>query len=218
MKIVFVLALIAVLSFVIGGVNGSILTARLVYKKNIRDYGSGNPGLTNFHRSFGDKAIILVLLTDILKAVIPVVISGYIIRDMGDWGTPEQRVLFGRLYAGFFAMVGHCFPALHKLMGGKAVLTGGAVVVLADWRVAIIVLAVFFVTVALTHYVSLGSVLASAAYPIGIYAVGHREFWAVGIALMSGLLIIYRHKENIVRLAKGQERKFSFKRDKDGGH
>lgn len=213
MSIVFWLALIAVLTFVIAGVNGSIVTSRLVYHKNIRDYGSGNPGLTNFYRIFGKNAAILVILVDILKTAIPVVIAGYIVQEIGTWGTSNERVYFGRLYAGFFAMMGHCFPVFYKFKGGKAVLAGGTVVVLVDKRVAIIVLGIFVLSAVITHYVSLGSVLAAAAYPIGVFAVGYREYWSVGLALMSGLLIILRHKDNIIRLAKGQERKFSFKRD-----
>lgn len=206
--------LIAAMSYVLGGVNGSIVTAHLFYHKDIREYGSKNPGLTNFYRTFGKNAIILVILTDILKAVIPVILAGYIVQGVGTWGSEGERVVFGRIFAGFFAILGHCFPLFYKFKGGKGVLTGGTVIILVDWRVAVIVWGIFLIAAITTRYVSLGSVLAGIGYPIGVFAAGYRDLRIIILALLSGGLVVLRHRDNIMRLIRGEERKFSFSRDK----
>lgn len=206
------LVAIAAISYLVAGVNGAILTAHLMYHKDIRNYGSGNPGLTNFYRTFGKNAVILVILIDILKAVVPVLIGGFIAAETGAWGSYEDRVLLGRVLAGFFAILAHCFPIYYKFKGGKGVLTGGTVSILVDWRVALIVIGLFVICVALTRFVSLGSVMAGVGYPISMILVGNRQWWAILLTLLSGGLIIWRHKDNIKRLVKGEERKFSFRR------
>lgn len=211
MNIIFLLILIAIVSYVVAGVNGSIITSKLVYHKDVRNYGSRNPGLTNYYRTFGKNTVIIVILVDILKALIPVLVSGYVVEMAGEWSTAEDRVFFGRLFAGFFAMLGHCYPVFYKFKGGKGVLTGGTVTIMLDWRIALMVWGVFIITVALTRYVSLGSVLAGIGYPVGFFMAGYRDYWV--LAVLSGGLVVWRHRDNIKRLLKGEERKFSFKRN-----
>lgn len=198
------LALIAVVSYIIGGANGSILASRLIYRKDIRDYGSGNAGLTNFYRTFG-KSAVWVIVIDCLKTVIPIVAGGLI---MGGF----ERVLLGRLVAGLFVMLGHCFPLFYKFKGGKTLLSGGFLVLFVDWRVALLAWGIFVLMALLTRYVSLGGICAGAMLPLAslIFRVGTWE--ELLIIALCGALIIARHKDNIKRLVKGEERKFSFRK------
>lgn len=209
---VILLIIVAAMSYLAGGINGAIVTSHLVYHKNIREYGSGNPGLTNFYRTFGKNAVLLVLLIDISKAVIPILLGGYIV-DLGfSFGSAEERVLLGKLFAGFFVVVGHCFPIYYKFKGGKGVLAGGSAILVVDWKVALIVWSVFIIIVVLTRYVSLGSILAGICYPVGTIIFLSHEYWAIVLSLATGGLIVWRHSGNIVRLFKREEPKFSFKR------
>lgn len=209
--LVLSLLLIAVVSFLSGGINGAIIIARLIYKKDIREYGSGNPGLTNFQRTFGNKAVILVVLIDVLKTAAPVIISGFILSNFEELGSAGGMAAIGRTYAGLFAMLGHAYPAMHGFKGGKTLLAGGTAAFCIDWRVAVIVFGIFLLTAIITRYVSLGGILAALFYPVSMVLWGYRG-WPVVLTALSGVLLIYRHKDNIKRLIKGEERKFSFKR------
>lgn len=196
---------IAVVSYICGGMNGAIIASKLIYKKDIRDYGSGNAGLTNFYRTFG-KSAVLVILIDCLKTVLPIILGGIL---MGQF----ERVLLGRLVAGFFVMLGHSFPVFYKFKGGKTLLSGGFLAFFIDWRVAVLAWGVFIVVVLLTRYVSLGGICAGAMLPISMLICRVGVWYEVLIAACCGALLIARHKDNIVRLIKGEERKFSFKKE-----
>ncbi|MCL2843432.1 MAG: glycerol-3-phosphate 1-O-acyltransferase PlsY [Oscillospiraceae bacterium] len=208
MEILLLLA-IAAGSYLLGGLNGAIITSRLVYRDDIRNHGSGNAGLTNFYRTYGSHAIFLLILIDVLKTAVPVIVSGMLVSDTFTFASVEERVLVGRTFGGLFAMVGHAYPCLYKFKGGKGVLAGGTAVLFMDIRVGLIVWGVFFVAVVLTKYVSLGSILAGIALPFTFLLFGSNP-WAVVLSALYGLLLIYRHRENIVRLFCGEERKLSF--------
>ncbi len=194
-------ALIAVIAYLMGGVNGAIITSRVFYRKDIRDFGSGNAGLTNFHRVFGVRFVALVVAIDILKTALPVIFAGWFMGLSG-------RGVEGSAFAGFFAMLGHAYPPYYSFRGGKTVLAAGTAVWFIDWRVAVIVWLFFALVVLLTRYVSLGSVLAGVAYPVAMAALGsNRGPGALVMVILSSVLLIFRHKENIKRLIKGNESK-----------
>jgi len=214
--IVLFMVLIAAVSYLSGGVNGAIIISKLVYKKDVREFGSGNPGLTNFHRTFGAKTVILVVLIDVLKTVVPVILSGMILSGFSVFetlGNESYRVLFGRTYAGFFAMLGHAYPAFHGFKGGKTLLAGGTLAFCIDLRLPAVVWGIFLLTVIITRYVSLGGILAGAAFPVAMIIFGHYG-WPLVFVTLSGAFLIYRHHENISRLIHGEERKFSFTKRK----
>jgi len=202
---------IAVGAWFLGGLNGAIITSRLVYRQDIRSYGSGNAGLTNFFRTYGSRAIFLLILIDVLKTAIPVIAGGMILETFFTFGTLSERMMIGRTWGGLFAMVGHAYPWLYQFKGGKAVLSGGTAALFLDYRVALVVFGVFLLVVILTRYVSLGSILAGLAFPVSFLIFGF-GLWATLIAVLCGALIVYRHLENIGRLLIGQERRISFKR------
>ena len=207
--------LVAVIGFVCGGLNGALITSKLVYRKDIRNFGSKNAGLTNFYRVFGKKVIILVLFIDIAKTAVPVLLGGFLMNALGTRGTAEERVLAGRLIGGLFAMIGHAYPLFYGFKGGKAVLAGATFVVILDWRVGLVVIGVFLLIAVATRYVSLGSILAGIALPIAVWGFGYRLYWQWGIAAVVAVLLIYLHRKNIGRLIRGKERRFSFRRSSE---
>ena len=221
MLLVFLLIVTALQAYLIGGVNGAIITSKIFYKKDIREYGSGNAGLTNFYRVFGKGGAVLVVLIDVLKTVAPVVIGGLLFSQFidadifkgGNAGLLNLNV-FGSEYAGFFVMLGHCFPLYYGFRGGKGVMALGTIVFFVDWRVALVAWGMFILLTLLTRYVSLGAIIGSAAYPAAQAIFGLGGTWELLVAVISALLLITRHSENIKRLVQGKESKFSFKRKK----
>jgi len=195
---------IAMLAYLMGGINGAIITSKYFYKKDVRDYGSGNAGLTNFYRVFGKYGLVLVIAIDILKTAVPVIFAGWLLGLSDMW-------VQGSAFAGFFAMLGHSYPLYYEFKGGKTVMAGGTVVWFVDWRIAIIVWLTFALAVLLTRYVSLGSVVAGFFYPAAMAAFGIYGLALIMVAL-SGALLIFRHKENIKRILKGTESKLHFRK------
>ena len=209
---IFLLMLaVAVPAYVLGSLNGAIIASFGIYRKDIRKYGSGNPGLTNFYRVFGKGGAVAVVLIDVAKTVVPVLLGGYIFGRFS--GVDE--VFFGRIFAGFFVVLGHCFPVFYGFRGGKGVMAIGTILIAVDWRMALIAWGVFILIVATTRLVSLGSMLGAVAFPVVqvIWNIGGAE--ELICSCLCALLLIIRHKDNILRLLKGKESKFSFKRNKE---
>ncbi len=196
---------VAVLAYLLGGVNGAIIASKYFYKKDIRKFGSGNPGLTNFYRVFGKGGVLLVIAIDVLKTVLPMLLGGWLLGKYDYW-------LLGRCITGVCSMFGHVFPVFYHFKGGKAVLTGGTVVWFIDWRVGLATWGVFLLLTICTRYVSLGSVGAGVAFPVSMIIFGIGGPIEVAIAAVGGALLIIRHKDNILRLIHGQESKFVLKK------
>lgn len=209
-----VFVLIAVLAYLLGGFNGAVIVSRYILRDDVRTHGSGNAGLTNFYRTFGGALTLVVILTDVLKAVFACLIGKYLFLHSFYAATviPQYAVpwaYFGILWGGLFCMAGHMFPWAFHFKGGKGVLSGGMVVLLLDWRVALVTWGGFFLLAALTRYVSLGSIYAGAAFPFATYFVLHSLVLAI-LAGCCGALLIWGHRANIGRLLKGEESKFRF--------
>ncbi len=200
-KITLYLIAIAIVSYFLGGLNGAIITSMNLFKKDVRHFGSGNAGLTNFTRTFGTGGTPMVIAVDVLKAVISIFFGGWL---MGLAGYPE----IGRLFAGFCVMLGHIYPVYYNFSGGKASLCGEVLVWMIDWRVGLICTLVFLIIVVFTKYVSLGSIIGAACLPLTVWIFGHSGLEVV-LALLCGLLIIFAHRENIKRLLSGTESKLS---------
>lgn len=198
----FCLFIIAIISYLLGAVNGSIIASKYFFKKDIRDFGSGNAGLTNFYRIFGKTGVIVVLVIDIAKTALAVFLGWLLMKGFG-------FEVEGKLFAGFFVMLGHAFPIYYGFKGGKGVLCGGILVLMLDWRIGLLCWLVFIIAVAFTRYVSLGSICAGIMLPIGI-AVFDGWWLEVVLGLMCGLLLVIMHRQNLLRLIGGKERKLSF--------
>ena len=195
------LILIAVIAYVFGSVNGAIIISRFVYHKDIRKFGSGNAGLNNMLRVFGLTGGAMVLLIDVVKSILAVLIGGWLLSIVGAKET-------GQLFAGFCLIMGHVFPMYYHFKGGKGALCGIVLMFVVDWRAGLCCLAVFLIVVALTRYMSLGSMTGAILSPVFMIAFSHEGLNCL-MALLCGLLIIVEHAENILRLIGGTESKFS---------
>ena len=201
----------AVISYLLGSVNFSILLSRRLEKQDIRDSGSGNAGSTNMLRTYGKKYAALTMLGDMLKVAVAI---GIAVLIFGTALFNEQSALI-KSFAGFFCVLGHIFPVYFKFKGGKGVATAGGMVLLIDWRIGLILLAVFIITVAITRWVSLGSVIMAVLYPVLTYAF-HRSLLLTVIAVLFAVIVIAKHADNIRRIANGTENKISFsKKEKE---
>lgn len=191
----------AVISYLCGCINGAILTSRCFLHEDVRKRGSGNAGLTNFYRSYGPRYAALVLVLDALKMVAAIVITCAILGN-----TPEAK-----LWGGLFCALGHIFPVTFHFKGGKGILSGAALLVMLDWRIAAICIGAFLLLVITTRYISLGSISASFLAPI-VFLVLYRGHWfAFALITLIAALLIWSHRSNIRRLIAGTERKFSFR-------
>lgn len=194
---------VAVISYLLGCCNSAIVVSKYLLKDDVRNHGSGNAGLTNFYRVYGKKNIVLVVLFDVLKAVISCLIGSAILGAVMDWPA------LGKYIAGIFCMLGHMFPCMFGFKGGKGVLSGGAIAIMLDWRIALVVWGVFIILVAFSRMVSLGSMGAAIVFPIMTWTVYH-SFVLLLLSLVISFLICWRHKDNAKRIAHGEENKLEF--------
>lgn len=197
-----------IMGYLIGSCNFAVIYSKLFKKDDIRKHGSGNAGATNVLRTYGKGPAAAVFLLDLLKGVVAVLLA----RLFYSADTRDICACF----AAFGAVLGHNFPCYHGFVGGKGVATSFAVLLVLDWKIALIALGVFLVIVLITRYVSVGSISASVAAPaaaIVFKCVNNSTSLAVCVfAVCMGLLCIVRHKENIVRLRQGKENKIGKKK------
>ena len=183
---------------------------------DIRDYGSGNSGSTNTLRVMGKKAGAIVLVCDVLKAILACTLTRILFKNSPD------MVMLLVLYTGLGVVLGHNFPFYMNFKGGKGVAaTGGVIIALFDFRIFIICLAVLVLTVFITRFVSLGSILGMIAFLFTwtMSVADNRIAIGQGYALESCLVVfvftalgIFRHRANILRLMTGTENKLGQKK------
>ncbi len=211
MSVVFTVALTLLVSYLLGCFNGSVMTSHFIIRDDVRQHGSGNAGLTNFYRTYGARYALCVIICDMGKTVLACLIGGYLMHwVVGDW-------TLGLLIAGIGCELGHMFPVFFGLQGGKGILSGGVLVLLLDWRVALIAWGLFVSLWLLTRYVSLGSVAATASMPVSVFfLLGHNWLYTVLSAAIAAL-VIWCHRGNIQRLLSGTEKKFHWHVDAPAG-
>lgn len=197
---------VAVVSYALGCCNGAVMISRGILKDDIRKHGSGNGGLTNFCRIHGGILSVLVILIDVLKAVFSLLLAGYLFGQL----SPEL-VTIGKYWAGLCCIVGHMFPVTYQFRGGKGAMSSGAISLMIDWRLALVIWGCFLICVFLTKYISLGSCAGAVAFPITSILLFHDPVITV-LSIVMGALVLFKHRGNIVRLVKGTESKFTFKR------
>ena len=197
--------LIALGAYLLGNLNGAVCMSTLLEKDDVRNHGSGNAGMTNFLRSYGGWKTLLVIAIDMGKTVIACLIGRYMLEGLG-------HGLEGAMLAAVAVSLGHDFPALLGFRGGKGILCGFAVALVLDWRVALILIAVFFAVFAVSRYVSLSSILAAAAFCVAFCVFYWDKPLVAAGGVFLGILAIVMHKPNIVRLLNGTESKFSIRK------
>ena len=199
----YLVALAAVCSYLLGNLNGAVIVSSVFAHDDVRTHGSGNAGLTNFVRNYGSQTALLVIAIDMGKAILACLGSGLLIALATHYSYAD-----GVAIGGLFVILGHVFPAFLGFRGGKGILSGVTVALMLDWRIGLIVFAIFLAAYLLTKYVSLGSVLSAGSF--GFFYAGFH--WNEGIFpilvgfFLSGL-VVWMHRANIVRLIKGEERK-----------
>ncbi len=202
----------ALQAYVLGSINFAVIFSKLFGKKDVRQFGSGNAGMTNVVRTFGVLPGFLTFLFDVLKAFVATYIGKCIIftylaeNYSGSFYVP----VYGALLCGIFVMLGHVFPVFFQFKGGKAVAVSVGIFLIADWRAILIVLGVFLLTLLTTRIISVSSLLATIVMPFCIaFLPGERggKMWVQIALVMVMVIIIYiKHLENIKRLIKGEEK------------
>lgn len=218
----------ALCGYLIGSFNGAIVSVRILKGKDVREFGSGNAGLTNVLRCFGKAAGILTLIIDLGKGAAAMFLSQFIGKTLG-WaplkeGTGDVNDYRWLCYvAAIFTVAGHVFPIWHGLRGGKGVLVGVAVFLVINPWTFVILLSLFGIIAYCSKYVSLASIIATlcvipATTLLEYFQRGTTLFSALFYTLMitiPALLIVYSHHENIERLRNGTERKIGQKKPED---
>lgn len=196
---VILLILSCIAGYLLGSANSSIIVGRF-YGTDVRKHGSGNAGTTNTLRTLGKKAALFVLLGDILKGILAF-LAGYYITGS----------TLGGMVGGTAAILGHVWPAYFGFKGGKGVLTSLAVLLMINWSIALVLLGVFIIIVLLTRYVSLGSLVGAALFPILSLVLG-KDIETIVFSALIAALIIFMHRTNIRRLLEGTESKIGSKK------
>ena len=191
-----------IIPYLLGSINPAIIFSRLFFHDDIREHGSGNAGTTNTLRTYGKKMAALILFLDFLKAVISVVLGTLIL--------PNQ--LGGGAIAGIFVILGHSFPIYYKFKGGKGVACLAGVVLMLSPISFVILISVFIAIVAMTKYVSLGSIMGVMLFPVVHTAFYPTQPWTTIGSIVIMVIIVFMHRENIKRLLSGKESKISFKK------
>lgn len=193
-----------VIPYLLGSINFAVIISSKNYKDDVRTHGSGNAGMTNMLRTYGKKAAALTLVGDALKAVVAALV-GYFM--MG---------LLGAYIAGFFCILGHMFPVFFKFRGGKGVVTAATSMLMCNPIVFVILLILFVLIVYIWRYISLASVMCVLLYPVVLNGVDTVLIGGSGIyiifSVLTTVLVVIKHKDNIKRLLEGKENKLEFKK------
>ena len=236
MKTVVLLLIGAVISYLIGSLNSSIIMSRVLKKDDIRESGSGNAGATNMVRTYGKAYGVLAFVLDFVKVIVAYLIV-WLIFSRVDADIFSKYEYFFKVVTGFFCFIGHIYPCFFGFRGGKGITVCAAMICLLDWRLFILGAILFFAIVFITKYISFSSILFGIVYPVCTFFLFDKEFSIINryiepknsfgeqemtlrivatvIAAVFSAIVLYKHRENIQRLIKGEENKIgSHKKDK----
>ena len=207
-----VYVIMAIIAYLIGSINFSVIISKKMAGFDVREKGSGNAGTTNMLRSVGKKAAAVTLICDILKGVVAIgiaIILGNIIKNL-------DKALLVQI-AGIFVVVGHTFPIFFQFKGGKGVATSLGVLLLSNWQIGLICLVFGLVLIALTRMVSLGSVGAAILFPVLTLFINQNYIVSEGsgyfiYSIILAFIVAFNHRSNIKRILNGTENKLSFKK------
>lgn len=206
--------IIAIIAYLIGSINFSILISKKKAGYDIRQKGSGNAGTTNMLRNLGKKYAAITLICDVLKGVVAIGIAIIVGNILGD----TNKALLVQI-AGVDVVIGHTFPIFFGFKGGKGVATSLGILLMTNWQLGLICLVFALVLMALTRVVSMGSIAAAILYPVLTLFVGGGHYIVESSGLGNGyfiysvilaIIVIFNHRENIKRILSGTENKISF--------
>lgn len=210
MQTVLASILSAAAAYLLGSVSFAIVVSKSLYHQDVRQFGSGNAGMTNILRTYGKKAAALTLAGDFLKGVAAVLISRLIFAAMG------VTLFDGAYVGGLFAILGHLYPVYFGFRGGKGILTSIGIIAVINPLVFLGLLIIGLPLIFLTKIVSVGSLAGAVCYPFLTLLV---DFWQGGVSwldfsfsLVIALLVIWMHRSNVKRLLNGTENRFGSKK------
>ena len=218
------LALIAiVVAYLLGSINTAVMVTSVVTKgkKDIREMGSGNAGFTNVLRSVGKVPAIITIVCDLLKAIIAVYVGGLLFSFMSIEGiSTEPIVNIGKYICGFACIIGHSYPIYFGFKGGKGIVTAAGMMLVLDWRVFLMILGTFLLVFIISKIISLASLTCATLFGVYTYIlvalVDHSSFEYTLVCTIAafgiGIFVIIKHKDNIKRLLKGEEKKITAKK------
>lgn len=220
------LLLSALVGYLLGSVSFAVILTKAFTKEDVRSHGSGNAGATNVMRVAGKKASALTFLLDFLKCAASVVIGYYIVLyTCEQYSVDVSMARLGMYAAGFLCIFGHMYPLYFGFRGGKGVVTTAAMMFMLDWRVFLVCLFTFSVSFAWKKTVSLSSIVAAITYPFATFVITYFVDYCSGgfdlsyvimaafVALLCCVVVTVKHKENIKRIIRGEEKPISFKKN-----
>lgn len=210
--------LIAIIAYLIGSINFSVILSKKMAGFDVRQKGSGNAGTTNMLRSVGKKAAAITLICDILKGVVSIgiaILVGYLFNA-------QNKSILVQI-AAIAVVIGHTFPIFFGFKGGKGVATSLGVLIMTNWQIGLICLAIAIIIMAITKMVSLGSCMAAIAFPLLTYFAANifenayivkegSSYFVYSIIL--AFIVLFKHRSNIKRIITGKENKLSFKKER----
>ena len=232
-KPIAILLCCVVIPYLLGSVNTAIIVSKLLFRDDIRGHGSGNGGATNMYRTFGAKGAIPTVVGDVLKSFLSILIAGLCcgFYSIGGFSfAPDEPSLFvlsvgenpivvGTYLAAVFCILGHVFPIYYRFKGGKGVLSSFIVALMLNRWLALLLFLIFVIVVAFTRYISLGSTVGAALYPVflpplfqGLFGGAYPPIYIVLFGFFIAGVIVLKHIPNLKRIMDHEESKFSFRR------
>lgn len=204
--------IVALIAYLIGSINFSVIFSKKIAGFDVREKGSGNAGATNMLRSVGKSAAVFTLICDILKGVVSIGIAILI----GNVFKIENKALLVQL-SGILVIVGHTFPIFFKLKGGKGVATSLGVLLMTNWQIGLICLVFALILMILTKMVSLGSVGAAILFPVLVIFIRDNFTVSQGsnyiiYSIILAIIVLFNHRGNIKRILSGTENKITLKK------
>jgi acyl phosphate:glycerol-3-phosphate acyltransferase len=197
--------LLTVIAYLVGSISTGVVLSKIFGQGNLQAEGSKNIGATNVSRLMGMKWGILTLLGDTLKGMIIVWTGQWVFAGQGGQGS----LIIALMALAVF--LGHIFPIFLGFKGGKGVATALGIFILLAPKAILVALPIFILVVLLGKYVSLGSIIAAGSFPVLMILFGY-HFYIIMLALVIAAAIILKHKENIFRLIKGEEKPWRAKK------
>lgn len=224
-NIIKFVAVIAI-AYLLGSLNIAIITTKLFTGKDIRTMGSGNAGFTNVMRSVGSVAGVITFVGDFMKCVVAVIVGGLIFSTMtSDTANVTELAGYGKYLGGMFSFLGHLYPVYFKFKGGKGVVTMAALIAVINFPAFIPTLLTFAIIFICTKIISISSIIAAVVlatsnflvlYLYNFKQIGEVSFEYVAfvsiMTLVMCAVVIIKHKDNIKRLIKGEEKKLTLKK------
>lgn len=218
--------IVAVVAYLFGSLSFAIIFTKMSSKEDIRSMGSGNAGFTNVLRSVGVVPAVFTLVFDFLKGAIASLVGSWVFSTIPNASGVllDELIVYGGLIGGVFAIIGHMYPVYFGFKGGKGIVTAAAMMAVTDWRVFLLIVATFLIMFFATKIISLASITCAALYGVYTFLVTFFIEYKGGefglrfvlicslFALLLGSFVILKHKENIIRLINGEEKKITAKK------